>query len=132
MGVPADSANYQDLLPPPVSLHPEVAAFLPWQQRLAVLAQQVLEGREPSLSQLVSLCLMPEVSIYRYQTPPAQPPGALPSSKSLKKRRVAYTRAVWEARVLLGGVWRTVASHIGGSVKKRLCLAHGTGEVSPA
>jgi hypothetical protein len=88
-----------------------VAAFPPWQQQLVALAQQVLSGVEPTPAQLVSLCLWPEVCQFTTcrvgcgQKPPLL---LIFDSQHLHSRRVAYTRMVWAARLLLAGMWLAV------------------------
>jgi hypothetical protein len=98
------------LLPPPIALPPEVPGFMPWQGQLAALARQVLAGHEPSLAQLVSLCLWPEVRdalVYRVGTG-AQPPLLPSGCMALRRRREFYTRSVWVTRLLPAGVWTAV------------------------
>jgi hypothetical protein len=109
--------------------------FLPWQrQQLAALAQQVLEGREPSLGRLVSLCLTPEVQQHTTCKAVTAGPGASQALmdarlQQLHTRRVAYTRAVWAARLLLAGVWLAVGDvGRGGGEEGRFVLTRGTGE----
>lgn len=99
------------LLPPPVSLPPEVLALRPWQQQLAALAQQVLRGEDPTPEQLVSLCLWPQVSqfsTYRAGVAGGVPPLLPSTCQQLRSWRVPYTRAVWAARLLLAGMWLAV------------------------
>jgi hypothetical protein len=109
-----------------------VAAFPPWQQqRLAALAQQVLNGQEPSLAQLVSLCLWPQVQQFRpFRVGAAGASPALLAARLrlLHSQRVAYTRAVWEARLLLAGVWLAVGCVVAGGQEGRLLLTRASGE----
>jgi hypothetical protein len=107
-----------------------VAAFLPWQQLLVSLAQQLLRGEEPSLAQLVSLCLWPAVqqfTTYRVGSK-AQPPLLLASMKELHRQREDYTRSVWAARMLLASVWHTLGSMCSGQEQASLPITRAVGE----
>jgi hypothetical protein len=102
---------FEALLPPPVGLPAEVAAPAPWQQQLAALAQQVINGVDPTPEQLVSLCLWPQVSqfsTYRAGVAGGVPPLLPSTCQQLRSWRVPYTRAVWAARLLLAGMWLAV------------------------
>jgi hypothetical protein len=96
----------------------DVAAFLPWQQQLVALAQQVLRGKDATPVQLVSLCLWPEVlQVTTYRVGPAGAPPLLDSGcELLHNQRVAYTRCVWAARLLLAGVWLALVAGKGSTV----------------
>jgi hypothetical protein len=94
-----------------VCLPPETLAFPPWQQQLVALALQVLSGQEPSLAQLVSLCMWPEVQQFTtYRVGSGLDLPLLPAGcQVLYSQQVAYTHIIWRARLLVGGVWSAVS-----------------------
>lgn len=118
------------LLPPAVALPPEVLAFLPWQHQLAVLALLVLAGQEPSLGQLVSLCLWPQLQCFTTHRvgSTAQPPLLATGCQLLQSCRVAYTHSVWRARLMVAAAWLAASETRNTMLSEGAVVLHTGGE----